>query len=117
MPYNRYKSINAFSYFEILVVLVIIGTILSFTRVQASNLSLPKKVQVLQLKLQNAIDVGLISQATKNRKSLVDINLDKTCIPTFITVGYGGLVKPQKIKCKISTFQISPLGEVIISDE
>ena len=117
MPYNRYKRIKAFSYLEILVVLVIIGTVFSFARLQTSNLRLSKNVQVLHSKLQNEIDVGMLSQAAKNRKSLINIDLDKTCLPKFITVGYGGIVKPQKITCEISTFQVSPLGEVIINNE
>ena len=101
---------RAFSLFEILIALVIVGVLLTFADWSTLLGNTSEKRKRLEEAVQLKILLHLTDQASNHAQPLKLLDLKGLCDDQAIYVGAGGVVEETQIRCNGKEYSVSTAG-------
>ena len=108
------KQINAFSLFEILIALTIIGVVLSFTDWTQLNYKAENKEENLEKLIRTNILANLAIASGTPKSPTLNISMPEFCEKAKLKVAAGGILDDVEINCGKFNVFVSSTGALRI---
>ena len=107
------KKFPAFSLFEILIALVIVGVVISFPNWQSLITRLGANSSAIKKELELKILTSIVEQSDLPVSSALRLSLPPECDQSVVEIGVGGVVSATQFQCNGRPFRITKSGRVI----